>query len=259
MNRPLSLLVPFAALVLLSFLLPQDGERKLGFDDTPFLPGGEWRVHDGTRPLAPIVTPGVGTAPPSDAIVLFDGTHLDAWRSVKEGKEKWKLVDGAMEVNDTASMETIQHFGDMQLHLEWASPSEVTSQDQGRGNSGVFLMGKYEVQILDCYDNVTYADGQTAALYGQHPPLANACRPPGEWQTYDILFTAPVFEGEELVSPAKVTVLHNGVLVQHGTEFIGEATYRQVAVYSPHAPEGPIELQYHWCPVRFRNIWVRPL
>ena len=245
--------------LLLSFAVPQSQDRKLGFDDTPFLPGGKWHVHDGTRPQPPIVTPGIGTAPPSDAVVLFDGTNLDGWRNIT-GKEKWNLVDGVMEVKpNVGSMETIETFGDMQLHIEWASPAEVMNEDQLRGNSGVFLMGKYEVQILDSFENLTYPDGQAAALYGMHPPLVNASRGPGEWQSYDILFEAPVFEGDELVSPAVATVLHNGVLVHHRAEFLGASTYRKLPKYSPHAPEGPIQLQDHWFPVRFRNIWARRL
>jgi hypothetical protein len=258
MKRLAPLLIPLAALALLSFLLPRAQERKLGHDDTPMLPGGEWRVHDGARPQPPIVTPGVGTAPPSDAIVLFDGTNLDAWKSVK-GEEKWELVDGVMEVNGTGSLETCQHFGDLQLHLEWASPTEVKGEDQGRGNSGVFLMGLYEVQILDSFENRTYPDGQAAAIYGVQPPLVNACRGPGEWQSFDIFFEAPIFEEGELVSPARTTVIHNGVLVQHHAEFLGASTYRKLPVYSPHPPTGPLLLQDHWCPIHFRNIWVRPL
>ena len=263
MNKLTVPLTVLAACALLSFALPArelQQDRKIGFDDTPFLPGGKWRVHDGTRPQPPIVTPGIGTAPPSDAVVLFDGTNLDAWRNVKGKEEKWMLVEGgAMEVTNAGSMETIEHFGSCQLHLEWATPAKVEKNDQLRGNSGVFLMGLYELQILDSYENVTYADGSAGALYGQHPPLVNASRPPGEWQSFDIVFEAPVFEEEKLVSPAIITVLHNGVLVHHHAEFIGLATYRELAKYSPHPPEGPLRLQDHWFPVRFRNIWVRRL
>lgn len=225
-----------------------------GYDDTPFLPDGRWRVHDSARPAPPVVTPGVGTAPPSDAVVLFDGTNTDAW----EGGP-WKLVDGAMEVNGSGSIRSKESFGDLQLHLEWSAPAEVVSSSQGRGNSGVFLMEKYEVQILDSFGNRSYADGQAAAMYGQRPPLVNACRPPGEWQTYDIVFRAPRFEGDDLVSPALLTLIHNGVVVHHAQEFLGATAHRAVAVYTPHGPEAPISIQDHGNPVRFRNIWVRRL
>jgi hypothetical protein len=242
-------------LALLSLLaLPAFAYQEVGYTDTPFLPGGKWRVHDASRPAPPVVTPGADGAPPSDAIVLFDGTSLDAWSG-----GPWDVRDGAMVVNGAGGIETKRTFGDVQLHLEWAAPADVAGESQGRGNSGVFLMGRYEVQILDSFENRTYSDGQAAALYGQHPPLVNACRPPGEWQSYDIVFRAPRFEGEKLVSPARATVLHNGVLVQDAVEFIGATTHRAIAQYSPHAPEGPIGLQDHGNPVRFRNIWARAI
>jgi hypothetical protein len=164
-----------------------------------------------------------------------------------------------MEVNGTGSIRTQQEFGSVQLHLEWAAPGRVESSSQGRGNSGVFLMGRYEVQILDSYENRTYADGSAAALYAQYPPDVNACRAPGEWQSYDIFFQAPKFEGDALVSPARVTVVHNGVLVHHARELLGATTHRNVAAYTAHAPTGPIELQDHGNPVRFRNVWARRL
>jgi len=247
---------PLLYLALLAPLALQD--HPVGYDDTPYLPGGQWRVHDSARPRPEVVTPGVGTAPPSDAVVLFDGSDLSAWRQGDE-VAKWRVQGGAMEVNGTGSIETAERFGDVQLHLEWAAPAEVSSNSQGRGNSGVFLMGIYEVQILDSYENESYADGQAAAMYGQYPPDVNACRAPGEWQTYDIFFRAPVFEGGELVSPALVTVVHNGVLVHHAREFLGRTAHRQVATYDAHAAEGPIGLQDHGNPVRFRNVWVRRL
>jgi len=235
---------------------------KVGYSDTPFLPGGKWRVHDGSRPQPRVVTPGarLGDAP-SDAIVLFDGTNLDAWRSGDDAG-KWKLVEaGAMEVvPGTGKLTTREEFGDCQLHIEWASPLEVKGNSQGRGNSGVFLLGRYEVQVLDSYENPTYPDGQAAALYGQTPPDVNACRKPGEFQAYDIFFRAPRFsEDGEVLSPALVTVMHNGVLVHHARELIGATTHKRVATYSKHGPEGPIELQDHGNPTRFRNIWVRRL
>lgn len=230
-----------------------------GYDDTPHLPDSEWRVHDKHRPRPDAVTPGTHGSAPSDAIVLFDGSDLSEWRAGNGQGAQWKLVDGAMEVNGTGDVRTVRAFGDCQLHVEWASPSEVVSESQGRGNSGVFFMDQYEVQVLDSYENETYADGQAAALYGQTPPAVNACRPPGEWQTYDIVFRAPRFEEGELASPARVTVFHNGVLVHDAVELLGSTAHRSVARYRPHADKLPIKLQDHGNPVRYRNIWVREL
>ncbi len=247
-------------LALALFTAPSPGPQddQPGYDDTPYLPGGTWRVHDKARPRPSVVTPADGAnllaRPPADATVLFDGTDLSQWKG-----GPWTLVDGALEVNGKGSIETVQHFGDVQLHVEWRSPPTVESESQGRGNSGVFFFGRYEVQVLDSFENPTYADGQAAALYGQQPPLVNACRAPGEWQSYDIVFIAPRFDGDELVSPAVVTVVHNGVLVQHAVELIGGTAHRAVATYAPHGPTGPIMLQDHGNPVRFRNIWVRAL
>ena len=237
---------------------------KVGYDDGPVLPDSKWRVHDGSRPQPRVVDPGMaGTKDrpgkaPADAIVLFDGKNLDEWKSGK-GAAKWKVESGAMEVNGTGSIQTVQKFGDCQLHVEWASPREVKGDSQGRGNSGVFLMGRYEVQVLDSYKNASYPDGQAAALYGQTPPLVNASRAPGEWQTYDIIFEAPRFDGDKVVQPGHVTVLHNGVVVHHRRKLLGATNHRSLAKYTPHGPKGPIELQDHGNPVRYRNIWVRPL
>lgn len=238
-------------------------DAPVGYDDTPHLPAGRdgkaWRVHDKQRPVPPVVTPGEGTKPPSDAIVLFDGKDLSRWQTDSGKEAGWKLVDGAMEVNGTGNLQTRDGFGDCQLHLEWAAPAKAESESQGRGNSGVFLMGRYEVQVLDSYKNRTYADGQAAALYGQKPPEVNACRAPGEWQSYDILFRGPRFEGEKLVSPANVTVFHNGICVHHGVDLLGATAHRAVAKYTPHEPIAPLLLQDHGNPVRYRNIWIRPL
>jgi hypothetical protein len=235
-----------------------DPDGPQGYTDTPKLPGSEWRVHDKHRPVPPVVTPGAGTAPPSDAIVFFDGTDASGFH--QNGQDvAWRIADGEMTVTGGGQITSRAAFGDMQLHLEWASPVEVQGHSQHRGNSGVFLMGRYEVQILDSYENRSYADGQAAALYGQYPPDVNASRAPGEWQSYDILFKAPRFDGEELVSPGVVTVLHNGVVVHHAREFIGATRHRDVAQYAAHEEKLPFSIQDHGNPVKFRNIWVREL
>lgn len=231
----------------------------VGYDDTPFLPGGTWRVHDSDRPVPPVVGPAVreGRAP-EDAVVLFDGSQTSAWHQNGDSIG-WQVENGELIVAGDGSIETVGSFGDCQLHLEWATPEEAAGTSQHRGNSGVFLMGRYEIQILDSFANRTYADGQAAALYGQTPPAVNAAREPGAWQSYDIVFEAPRFEGEELLSAAKVTVFHNGVLVHHATKFLGATRHREVATYEAHEPELPLLLQDHGNPIRFRNIWLRRL
>ena len=202
-----------------------------------------------------VIDPGPPGGPPSDAIVLFDGKDLSAW----EGGDKWKIEAGAATARE-GGIGTKQPFGDCQLHVEWASPEKVKGDGQNRGNSGVYLMGKYEVQILDSYDNKTYFDGQAGSLYKQHPPLVNACRKPGEWQTYDIIFTAPRFdESGKLSKPAYVTVLHNGVLVQNHFEIEGTSAWDEAPKYEKHPDKLPVQLQFHGNPVRFRNIWIREL
>jgi len=241
-------------------------QKNLGYSDTPIIPGTRWRVHDGTRPQPRIVAPGTESTqerpghPPADAVILFDGSSLDGWASMDGSPAGWKLEGGYMEVVPrTGNIKTRAEFGDCQLHLEWAAPTVVKGESQGRGNSGVFLMGLYEIQVLDCYENPTYPDGTTAAIYGQFPPLVNACRRPGDWQTYDIVWIAPRFDGDRLVSPARVTVFHNGIVVHHCTELIGRTTHRQVGTYAPHPPVGSLVLQDHGDLVRYRNIWFRPL
>lgn len=235
--------------------------KNLGYDTTPFLPGSKWRVHDGQRPQPPVVKPGALSfaQPPSDAIVLFDGKDLSKWTG-KGGTAKWKVEAGYMEVAKKAGdIQTKESFGDCQLHLEWAAPKVVKGTSQERGNSGVFLIGRYEIQILDCFNNKSYPDGQTAAIYGQTPPLVNACLPPGEWQSFDIIFMAPRFDGDKLEKPAYITVIHNGVMVQHDKKIIGTTEHKKVGKYTPHPAKGPIKLQDHGNPVRFRNIWIREL
>jgi len=240
-------------------------QTNLGYDDTPVIPGSKYKVHDGARPQPRLVTPGTAStqdAPgqaPADAVVLFDGTDLSQWAG-KDGEAKWKVENGYMEVAPgTGGIKTKECFGDCQLHVEWAEPTVIKGESQGRGNSGVFLMGLYEIQVLACYENPTYADGTTGGIYGQYPPLVNACRKPGQWQCYDIIWIAPRFDGEKLVSPARVTVLQNGLVIHHDQELLGPTQHRTTSGYVPHDPTGPLELQDHGDLVRFRNIWYRPL
>jgi hypothetical protein len=199
--------------------------------------------------------------PPSDAIVLFDGKGLAAWQSPEGTAAKWTVREGYVEVAPgTGPIVTRRSFGDVQLHIEWAAPTPPKGAGQERGNSGVFLMDQYEIQVLDSYRNDTYADGQAAALYGQMPPLVNASRPPGQWQTYDIVFHRPRFAPDGSVrDSARVTLLHNGVLVQDNTAIQGRTAHARPARYEPHADRLPLSLQDHGDPVRFRNIWLREI
>jgi hypothetical protein len=200
------------------------------------------------------VDPGDHGSPPSDAIVLFDGKNMDAWK----GGEKWVIEDGAGKAS--SFVETKQPFGDCQLHVEFATPKEVRGSGQGRGNNGIGFMGaRYEVQVLDSWDNPTYFDGMCAAIYKQKPPLVNASRRPGEWQTYDIVFEAPRFEGGKLARPAYATVFHNGILVHNHFELLGDTPYERAPRYAPHPEKLPLVLMYHGNPVRFRNIWIREI
>ncbi|NLE38261.1 MAG: DUF1080 domain-containing protein [Pirellulaceae bacterium] len=216
--------------------------------------GREWKSGIvWSRP--PVVDPGPVGGPPSDAIVLFDGTDLSQWN----GGDKW-LVQDAVATARGGGISTKQAFGDCQLHVEWAAPASAEGTDQDRGNSGIYMMNTYEVQILDSHDNETYYDGQCGAIYKQSPPMVNACRPPGEWQSYDIIFRAPRFAADGTVEqPAAMTVLHNGVVVQNHFELLGATAWHLPPKYTPHAERMPISIQYHGSPVRFRNIWVREL
>jgi hypothetical protein len=206
-------------------------------------------------PEPKVVDPGPAGGPPSDAIVLFDGHDLSQW---VDGKD-WQVKDGYA-IPAKHDIHTKRAFGDCQLHVEWATPEKVVGHSQERGNSGVFMMSTYEIQILDSYDNKTYFDGQAASIYKQWPPLVNACRKPGEWQTYDIVFEAPRFDKSgKLKRPAYVTVLQNGVLVQNHTQILGVSSWDRPPQYTAHAAKLPVQLQFHGNPVRFRNIWIREL
>ncbi len=226
-----------------------------------------YKKHDWNRPRPPIIDPGTASTqeqpgkPPSDATVLFDGKDLSQWSAMDGNPTKWINNNGVMEcVPGSGMIRTLQNLGDCQLHVEWASPVPPRGKSQGRGNSGVFLMSTYEIQVLDSYDNLTYADGQAASIYGQFPPLVNAVRPPGQWQSYDVLFTRPRFDEKgQLLSPARVTLLHNGVLVQNNVALMGGTPYMQTPEYKPHADKLPLALQDHGNPVKYRNIWVREL
>ena len=227
----------------------------------PMLQAQQWSVHDPRRPPPPEVDPGSSTRPPADAVVLFDGKDLSRWRMKNGAPAAWRVENGYFEVvPGSGDLASVAGFGDCQLHVEWATPAPPSGEGQDRGNSGVFLMGLYEVQVLDSYRSRTYADGQAAALYGQFPPLVNASRPPGEWQTYDIVFHHPRFDRHgRLERPATMTVLHNGVLVQDGVELVGATAHKVRAKYAAHADRLPLVLQDHGHPVRYRNVWVREL
>lgn len=232
------------------------GSGVRGYDDTPVQPWSGFRVHDADRPVPARVDPGpfTSSAPaPDDAVVLLNGADLAPWQS-----NNWRAVEGCVEAA-AGNLSSKAEFGSCQIHLEWLVPTNLTGHLFDRGNNGVLLMGLYEIQIYDSYNEKLYPDGQAGAVYGQTPPLVNACRPPGQWQTYDILFTAPKFNGDKRVSPAYVTVIHNGVVVQNHQEIYGETAHRELPEYQHKISRGPLALAGHNCPVRFRNIWVRPL
>jgi hypothetical protein len=224
----------------------------------------QWPQHSMDRPRPPVVQPasqGPPVAPPSDAIVLFDGSNLNEWRAEDGTPAKWIVRDGYVEVKPgTGTLVSARPFGDVQLHIEWRAPTPPKGEGQERGNSGVFLMGIYELQVLDSYHNDTYPDGQAGAIYGQSPPLVNASRPPGSWQTYDVVFRRPRFNPDGSVQrAARMTVIHNGVLIQDAFELIGPTANRAQPPYSAHADKLPLRLQDHGNPLRYRNIWIREL
>jgi hypothetical protein len=236
----------------------RDGSGVRGYADTPIQPWSGYRVHDADRPLPRRVDPGPFATPvpvpaPADAIVLFDGKDLSSWQS-----NSWRVVDGCLEAV-AGNLTTKQNFGDCQIHVEWMAPTNFTGHLFDRGNNGVLLMGLYEIQIYDSFDEKLYPDGQCGAVYGQTPPLVNVCRPPGQWQIYDIVFTTPKFAEGKLIRPARVTVFQNGVLVQNHQEIYGETAHRGLPEYKRQSSTGPLALAGHNCPVRFRNIWLRQL
>jgi len=223
-----------------------------------------WQVHDLRRARPAIVAPGKNPGDaPADAVILFDGTDLSKWEADKPEKgvpSKWRIVDGVLEsVRRAGYIRTKQSFGDCQLHIEWATPIRVEGNSQGRGNSGVFLMGLYEVQVLDCYNNDTYPDGQAGSVYGQNDPLVNVSRGPGQWQSYDIIFRQPHLENGKLIRPGYLTVMQNGVVVQDHWLLEGPTRHKRRTKLRPHANKLPFKIQDHGNPVRFRNIWIREL
>lgn len=213
------------------------------------------------HPVPKVVTPGEGTQAPSDAIVLFDGTNLNEWQSIKTGSDaEWTIQDNAMTVKpETGNIKTKRQFGDVQLHLEFRTPAVVKGEGQLRGNSGVFFQERYEVQVLDSYENGTYPNGQAAAVYKQYIPLVNACKAPGEWQTYDIIYTAPRFNADGIrVAAGRLTVIQNGILVQNNIEIQGTTEYIGLPKNIAHS-KASLMLQDHGDLVSYRNIWIREL
>ncbi len=257
-NRASFMLVAAAVMAPLRQLSAQEHQEG------PMPPGAQYAVHSWSRPRPPVVDPGPDRPPtpaPSDAIVLFDGHDLSQWQAEDSSAAKWLVKDGYVEVvPGTGAMHTRRGFGDVQLHVEFATPNPPHGESQERGNSGVFLMGHYEVQVLDSWHNDTYPDGQAAAIYGQTPPLVNASRPPGHWQSYDIVFHRPHFASDGSVErPARITVFHNGVLVQDNTTITGSTVHMAIAHYTAHADRLPLVLQDHQNRMHFRNIWIREL
>lgn len=264
MRKRVTLVRIVVGIMILSVTSGCEGERTMDKTSQAWAQVNKWKIHDPDRPQPPVVNPGSEgppVTPPSDAVVLFGGRDLSLWEDTKGQPVRWKVENGTMEVvKKTGNIRTKRKFGDCQLHVEWSAPEVIEGDGQDRGNSGVFLMGLYEVQVLDCYENQTYPDGMTAAVYGQYPPLVNACRPPGEWQTYDIIFHRPHFDAEaDLIKPATVTVFFNGILVQDNVILTGPTEHKKRPPYKAHADKLPLMLQDHGNPVRYRNIWIREL
>jgi hypothetical protein len=262
MEEPMRMLLVAMTGVALAASLLAAQQAPVGYDDTPMQPNGRWRIHDGSRPQPKVVTPGAMNAepPPQDATVLVGaGADRSAWQMMDGTPVTWPMTNGELSTGK-GMIRTRAEFTDYQLHVEFATPSQVKGNSQERGNSGVYLNGKFEIQVLDSYQNRTYADGSASAMYGQYPPLVNASRPPGKWQSYDIVFTSPRFgAGGKLDAPAIVTVLHNGIVVHNATPFWGPTQHKRIDPYTPDNAKGPIALQDHGNPVRYRNIWIRPV
>lgn len=272
-----ALITIFNAIALNLFSAPSDATNHLdkidGPRDTPLLPDGKWHVHDPDRPQPRVITPGAtfsqNASAPSDAEVLFDGKDLAKWQNAKGEDPAWRIRDGCLETPGRGvSLRTRDKWADFQLHVEWATPNPPKGAGQGQGNSGILINGMYEVQVLDSYKSKTYPDGQAGAIYGQAPPLVNASKAPGDWQTYDILFESPRWSANgELIKKACITVLHNGVVIQNRYELIGmtdgihpDQPWKSLSKYpAPHPPEVFIGLQDHGDPLRYRNIWIRRL
>lgn len=258
--KPLLSRVSLVSLVAASAVLGTAQEVRAQDTSVP----ARWKQHEMNRPRPQPATPAAGvlpTAAPADAIVLFDGKDLARWQGANGSAAGWQVKDGYFQVQPGAGpIQTRDAFGDVQMHVEWASPNPPAGSGQNRGNSGVFLMERYEVQVLDSHQAETYADGQAGAIYGQYPPLFNATRAPGEWQAYDIFFRRPRFATDgKLIEPARLTVLHNGILIQNNEELRGITSWLKTLPYEAHADKAPIQLQDHGSPVRFRNIWLREI
>lgn len=252
----LFLSLPTSAVCAAELVHAKDGSGVYGYNDTPVLPWCGFRVHDADRPAPKRVDPGPAPAPapaPADAVVLFDGKDMSKWQA-----GGYKLVDGCFEAA-AGAITTKDAYGNCQIHIEWMPPADFKGPWYNQGNNGVMLMGLYEIQIFDSWTEKIYPDGQAGAIYGQTPPLVNACRPPGQWQSFDIVFTAPVFDGQKLVQPARVTIFHNGMLAHLNEEIHGETGHRILPEYKQKISKGPLVLSGHDCPVRFRNVWLRPL
>jgi hypothetical protein len=262
MTKTVWITLGLGTVLFLIFLTAAVAEEP-GYTDTPLIPGSTWRVHDQARPQPNIVEPGVGdlgATPPADAIVLFDGKNLDQWVRTDGKPIEGGIKDGAFDIVTTGQLCTKQEFGDFQLHIEWRTPELKEGFDRmNQGNSGVLPMGLFEIQIIESKASYIYADGNAGAIYGQYPPLVNPARNPLEWQSFDLFFTAPKFDGETLKSPAVVTLLFNGVLVQNHQTVLGTVRHRDPPGPYPVKEKGPLLLQDHHSPVEFRNIWIRPL
>ena len=257
-NTFLTILLTTLVLFVSNRILAEDAP---GYTDGPFLPDSKWRVHDQARPQPKKVAPGtgdLGATAPEDALVLFDGKNLNAWQRTDDKPIGDGIVNGVLDIGKTGQLQTKAEFGDCQLHVEWVTP--LGPEDRMNwGNSGVFMMGLYELQIIESGISFIYADGNAGAIYGQFPPLVNPARKPGEWQSFDVFFTAPKFDGEKMLLPAYVTVLYNGVVVQNHQAILGTTVHRALPGSYPVKEKGPIILQNHHSAVQFRNIWIRPI